>query len=67
PHRGDLAITENHGTVNYIVFIDGVQTVLLFSYDEQIIAAALNVCITMNRILEIFVQKLYNVINVYCE
>ncbi|CAF4608864.1 unnamed protein product [Rotaria sp. Silwood1] len=43
PHRGDLAITENHGTVNYIVFIDGVQTVLLFSYDEQIIAAALNI------------------------
>lgn len=35
---------ENDGNVNYVVFVDGVQTVLLFSDDEQIIEMALNVC-----------------------
>ncbi|CAF1256037.1 unnamed protein product [Rotaria sordida] len=43
PHRGDLDINENYHTVKYIVFIDGVQTVLLFSCDEQIIEATLNI------------------------
>ncbi|CAF1073014.1 unnamed protein product [Rotaria sordida] len=43
PHRGDLDINENYHTIKYIVFIDGVQTVLLFSCDEQIIEATLNI------------------------
>jgi hypothetical protein len=48
PHRGVLDTSGNDGTVNYIVFIDGVQTVLLFSTEIQIIEAALNVRMTRN-------------------
>jgi len=44
-----------YGNVDYVVFIDGVQTVLLFSDNQQIIKTALNVCIIMNKYLEMFV------------
>ncbi|CAF3896761.1 unnamed protein product, partial [Rotaria magnacalcarata] len=42
PHQGVIGMNENIGTIFYAVFIDGVQTVLLFTYNKEIIESAYN-------------------------
>ncbi|CAF4497379.1 unnamed protein product [Rotaria socialis] len=42
PHQGVIGMNENIGTIFYAVFIDDVQTVLLFTYNKEIIESVYN-------------------------
>jgi len=48
---------ENYRNIKYTVFIDGVQTVLLFSDNQEIIETALNVRINVfSLLIKLFTQ-----------